>query len=305
MPNDPTVEFYDVDEEVRHGFGDLTEDRSKLQELIAAEAPYGDELVLEVGCGTGRLSDLHPGWFGVDLGHPSLVRHLPGRSAQADARALPIASGSVAVLFSVHCLEHVPEPEDALREIDRVLRPGGVAYLNPAWFCSSWPMNPLSRTPYSDLDRLGSLRKLLGTARMSRPARLPGVLVTKARSELGLRSGRPTALRFGRLQPDLTAYQVPDADASASLEPATVASWYISRGYDALTYASPRERMTRSRGAVVVRKPGQEDVRASVPDALRCPVDHEPLTREAGSLACSFGHRYSVEADVPRLVPPR
>ena len=48
--------------------------------------------------------------------------------------------------------------------------------------------------------------------------------------------------------------------------------WFISRGYAPLTYASRRERMTRSRGAVVVRKPGGSGVRMSAAEALRCPV---------------------------------
>ena len=170
--NDETVRFYDADDQARHGFGDLTGDRVRLAALIARTAPRGTELVLEVGCGTGRLSDLHPGWFGVDLGHPSLVRHAPGRSAQADARALPLASGSVTLALTVQALEHVPT-EAALREIDRVLHPGGIAYVHPAWFCSPWPMDPLSRATWGEVRGARRARKLAGRCGTADPRGSP------------------------------------------------------------------------------------------------------------------------------------
>jgi SAM-dependent methyltransferase len=92
--------------------------------------------VLEVGCGTGVLTRALaalPGVgavVGVDLAE-SLVakaRELaPGlRFEQADARSLPFAGESFDVAVFDSTLSHVPEPERALGEAFRVLRPGGL-----------------------------------------------------------------------------------------------------------------------------------------------------------------------------------
>lgn len=46
-----------------------------------------------------------------------------------DLRATGIATASIAILFCSHVLEHIPELDLCLDEIARVLRPGGVAWL--------------------------------------------------------------------------------------------------------------------------------------------------------------------------------
>jgi ubiquinone/menaquinone biosynthesis C-methylase UbiE len=95
--------------------------------------------VLEVGCGTGVLTRMLAGVaaieavVGVDLA-PSLLaaaRELAAglphvRFEQADARALPFADEAFDVAVFDSTLSHVPEPERALAEVFRVLRPGGL-----------------------------------------------------------------------------------------------------------------------------------------------------------------------------------
>jgi SAM-dependent methyltransferase len=105
--------------------------------LSNVDFPAGAD-VLEVGCGTGVLTRALAGLpdvesvVGVDLA-PSLLekaRELAAgvpnvRFEQADARSLPLAGESVDVVVFDSTLSHVPEPERALAEALRVLRPGG------------------------------------------------------------------------------------------------------------------------------------------------------------------------------------
>jgi ubiquinone/menaquinone biosynthesis C-methylase UbiE len=98
-------------------------------------------VVLDVGCGPGafhrRLAEAGARIVGLDRspGMVSEVRQQADRSAlpvlgvHADAQALPIADASCDRVIAIHVLFHVPDRELALREIRRVLRPGGRAVL--------------------------------------------------------------------------------------------------------------------------------------------------------------------------------
>jgi SAM-dependent methyltransferase/uncharacterized protein YbaR (Trm112 family) len=83
-------------------------------------------LGLEIGAHTNPVATLAP--FYTDA-----VAHFAGAAGRvdflADARALPLADGTLDYLCSSHVLEHLPDPIAALHEWHRVLRPGGLLYL--------------------------------------------------------------------------------------------------------------------------------------------------------------------------------
>lgn len=87
--------------------------------------------VLEVGCGTGLLLDrvarFAAGARGIDLSGGMLAKAASrGLSvAQASATELPVATASVDVAYSFKVLAHIPDIAGAMREMARVVRPGG------------------------------------------------------------------------------------------------------------------------------------------------------------------------------------
>ncbi|RPI94370.1 MAG: methyltransferase domain-containing protein [Chloroflexi bacterium] len=94
--------------------------------------------VLEIGCGTGTVSRILAQWPGVArvLGvDPSSAFITKARSLaqgldnlsfeQSDGRSLTLNDESFDVVISHQVLSHVPQPEQLLAEVFRVLRPTG------------------------------------------------------------------------------------------------------------------------------------------------------------------------------------
>ena len=109
-----------------------------LHALLRAElgppAPAGRRRALDAGCGTGfqtaLLEELGYATHGADLSARLLAaarRRLPSTPlVLADVQALPYEGGVFDVVTSCgSTLSFVDRPEAALREIGRVLRPGG------------------------------------------------------------------------------------------------------------------------------------------------------------------------------------
>ncbi len=97
--------------------------------------PASVGVVADLGCSTGYLlEDLRAKLpdatlYGVDLVAAGLGKaHANAPSAvllQADVCELPFEDASLDAIVSANLLEHVPDDEQALREMRRTLRPGG------------------------------------------------------------------------------------------------------------------------------------------------------------------------------------
>ncbi len=93
---------------------------------FAAELPAGSR-VLDAGAGEGRYARhfSRHAYVGVDLGVGDSTWDYRDLDALADLGALPFASGSFDGCLNIVTLEHLPEPQCALLEVARVLKPGG------------------------------------------------------------------------------------------------------------------------------------------------------------------------------------
>jgi len=91
-------------------------------DLVLSLATGG--ICLDLGCGDGRCrelaEDLNYKWIGLDY------TPREGTTCVADAHFLPFGDGSFDMVLSTKVLEHLARPWEALREVNRVLRPSGV-----------------------------------------------------------------------------------------------------------------------------------------------------------------------------------
>jgi ubiquinone/menaquinone biosynthesis C-methylase UbiE len=102
------------------------------------ESAKGD--ALDIGCGSGEYIEglLHRGWntSGIDLA-PEMVKVCAERFRsslvslkQGDVESLPFDAGTFDLILCIGVLPYLPSDEQALREIHRVLRPGGYVVIN-------------------------------------------------------------------------------------------------------------------------------------------------------------------------------
>jgi ubiquinone/menaquinone biosynthesis C-methylase UbiE len=100
---------------------------ASLRTLLGA----GTGTCLEIGCGTGihadTVRDLGRTPIGIDLS-AGMLRHADSRLpvGRADAVRLPVRDGSVPAVIAMMVHTDLPDYPAVVREIARVLRPGGV-----------------------------------------------------------------------------------------------------------------------------------------------------------------------------------
>jgi SAM-dependent methyltransferase len=137
-------------------------ERARIDRIFELLAVDPESRVLEVGCGAGHLLARARGRraVGIDLSAHALGqarRRVDGRAdlLRGDAQCLPFRPGAFDRVYCSEVLEHLPAPEAALAEIERLLAPGGIAVL-------SVPNEPLINRLKALLRGAGLFRLLLG-----------------------------------------------------------------------------------------------------------------------------------------------
>jgi len=119
---------------LRSIYRSLPEPPSTNFELPLRTSPYqllpANPIVYDIGS-----KDARAGYFGAPPRGATIVctdiRPGPGVDIVADAQDMPqIPSGSADCVFLVSILQHIPSPQKAIDEVYRILRPGGILYVN-------------------------------------------------------------------------------------------------------------------------------------------------------------------------------
>lgn len=155
--------------------------------------------VLDVGCGVGqvvgRLTQAGYEAYGVDVSEPSITRarEFSDRCLLYDGKRLPFPDNHFAAAGALNVLEHVEEAEDFIREVVRVVQPGGKIVLSSPNF-----MRAVGYRDYHPKMR-GLRNKIANYKRLQ--------------EKLRQMHTAPEQVRFDRMQPIVKEPFEPDDDA--------------------------------------------------------------------------------------------
>lgn len=181
----------------------LTLRRELLDKLLAEAVPLMRGRVLDVG---GRKENKRGG-FRPPLDKVSAWEYLnPDPASKPDyqgtADAIPMAAGAVDTVVMTEVIEYLPDPGAALREIARVLKPGGACILtsplvSPIHGDAEWDRQRLTRVRLAELAEQAGLR----VESLREMGSLGSVLFDLLQASFGYASGfsKAPAGRLGRM----------------------------------------------------------------------------------------------------------
>jgi 2-polyprenyl-3-methyl-5-hydroxy-6-metoxy-1,4-benzoquinol methylase len=175
-------------------------------DALAARQAGG--VLADVGCGTGELWLALRGRFrsclGVDaVRYEGLPQDVEFHAADLDA-GLPLPDASVDAAAAVEVIEHLENPRAFVRELARIVRPGG-------WVVVTTP-NQLSALSLLTLIVKGRFSAFQDTSYPAHRTALLEIDLRRIMSECGLRDLAVTYTRLGRLP--LSPWHYPDAVAA-------------------------------------------------------------------------------------------
>lgn len=253
---DNAIGFYDSQYIAgEYGSDELPEIFCKVQKLLE-RFQLLDGFILDIGAGKGAMQAIPSQYVALDVSFVALQKYTSDhKKVVALAEQLPFQSRSVNSIVSIATLEHIPSPDQVMDEIDRVLAPGGVAYLWPAWFCRPWAAEGIHVRKFTELTFRQKIVRLTIPMRNNLLFRalytLPGRFLRLASY---LMRPEPTRFRYRTLIPNYETYWGADSDAVCSLDSFEAILFYCSRGYSIISHTSWRKRLLARHEPVIVLK---------------------------------------------------
>ena len=197
----------DVEQRARQSLG-ISHQRiyRTVADVLAARRAAG--VLADVGCGRGDLWETLRGSFrsciGIDaVRYDGLPSDVEFHAGDLDQGPLPLADASVDVAAAVEVIEHLDHPRAFVRELARIVRPGG-------WVVVSTP-NQLSALSLLTLILKGRFSAFQDDAYPAHRTALLEIDLHRIMTECGLAEVAVSFTRLGRLP--LSSRHYPDAVA--------------------------------------------------------------------------------------------
>lgn len=224
-----------------------------LQEFIDKYS-LKDKKCLEIGSSGGFFQDMVQDYYGTDIAE-SLAQYYHKPYRVAEGKKYPFDSEMFDAIWTFAVYEHIPHIQDALLEIKRLLKPGGIVLFAPAWQCRPWAAKGYAVRPYSDFGLKGKIVKASIIIRNSVLWRslfvFPKRLYCYLRFVLG---HRYLDIRYKKIQPNFEVFWTSDSDACNHIDPHDAILWFASHGFESLSHPMHIRAFLVRTGMLVFRK---------------------------------------------------
>ncbi len=210
--------------------------------------------VLEIGSSGGFFQDMVLDYTGVDIAE-SLRKYYHKPYSVATGVKYPFNDNCFDGIWTFAVYEHIPHLQEALLEIKRLLKPGGVVLFQPAWQCRTWAADGYNVRPYDDFNLLGKLVKFFIPLRNNILYRSAFILPKRIfRSFMFLLGNRYFYLKYKKIRPNYEIFWESDSDACNHIDMHDAFLWFKSHGFDCLSHPSVISQLTARTGGIILQK---------------------------------------------------
>ncbi len=251
-------EFYEnIDRESVYTPEKLPEQHGAYNSILSFINRYdlSKKKILEAGASKGLFQDLVGDYTGLDIAE-SLTKHFhKPYVCLSDDGIYPFKDNTFDAVWTWKVFEHIPDIDTALKELCRVVKPGGYVLFSPAWQCRPWAAEGYPVRPYSDFGLSGKLIKASIPLRNSLAWRISWVLPKRIFRHIFHCLGyRLRNLPTRQLQPNYSDFWMSDSDAVHSIDPHDAILWFEANGFECVNQPLHLKALTVRTGDLVFRK---------------------------------------------------
>lgn len=214
-----------------------------------------DKRCLEIGSSKGIFQDMVKDYIGLEI-VISLSKYYrkPFFVVNSDG-SYPFGDNTFDGIWSWAVHEHIPDLNQSLLELKRILKPGGIILFTPAWQCRAWAAEGYPVRHYSELNLWGKFIKASIPLRDSVIWRSIFIFPKRIYRHLIFILGkRYKMILYKKLEPNYDHYCYGDADACNSIDPHDAILWFESNGFQCLSHPMHIKAFFVRTGSLIFKK---------------------------------------------------
>ena len=191
---------------------------------------------LEIGSNIGLFQNHVIDYTGIDITDSLKKNYTKPYFIVNEDGTYPFDDNTFDAIWTRAVHEHIPDLQQSLLEMKRVLKPNGLVLFAPAWQCRSWAAEGYEVRPYSDFNFLGKLIKASIPIRDTVAFRLSYIMPKRIfRHLLFIFGYKYKKIRYKTLKPNYDTFWTADSDAINSIDHHDAILWFESNVFKFLS----------------------------------------------------------------------